>query len=171
MTLPGSKPTILTVDDSRTMRNMLRLALTDAGHTVIEAEDGMHGVEVLGGSGGVKDPNGSPLAASFSWSFTTSAQGAQFPNMGRGLYDSESVFRAAFDDGAAALKRARGLDLRDILYSSRSVELVRNELNQTALAQYHSPVPSSRTARGSPSSSASRGSRSARSAKPMPPAG
>ena len=44
---------VLTVDDSRTMRNMLRLALTDAGHTVIEAVDGVHGVEVLGGSGGV----------------------------------------------------------------------------------------------------------------------
>lgn len=39
--------TILTVDDSRTMRDMLKLALTDAGHTVIQAEDGVHGVEVL----------------------------------------------------------------------------------------------------------------------------
>jgi two-component system chemotaxis response regulator CheY len=39
--------TILTVDDSRTMRNMLLLALTNAGHTVVQAEDGVHGVEVL----------------------------------------------------------------------------------------------------------------------------
>jgi two-component system, chemotaxis family, chemotaxis protein CheY len=38
---------ILTVDDSRTMRDMLKLALTDAGHTVIQAEDGIHGTEVL----------------------------------------------------------------------------------------------------------------------------
>lgn len=38
---------VLTVDDSRTMRSMLKLALTDAGHTVIQAEDGVHGVEVL----------------------------------------------------------------------------------------------------------------------------
>jgi len=44
---------ILTVDDSRTMRDMLKLALTDAGHTVIQAEDGVHGVEVLGQSGSV----------------------------------------------------------------------------------------------------------------------
>jgi two-component system chemotaxis response regulator CheY len=44
---------VLTVDDSRTMRNMLRLALTEAGHTVIEAEDGMHGVEVLESSDAV----------------------------------------------------------------------------------------------------------------------
>lgn len=38
---------VLTVDDSRTMRDMLRLALTDAGHTVVQADDGQHGVEVL----------------------------------------------------------------------------------------------------------------------------
>jgi len=44
---------VLTVDDSRTMRSMLMLALTDAGHTVIQAEDGVHGVEVLNQSGGV----------------------------------------------------------------------------------------------------------------------
>ena len=43
--------TILTVDDSRTMRDMLRLALTGAGHTVIQADDGVHGVEVLTNAG------------------------------------------------------------------------------------------------------------------------
>lgn len=39
--------TILTVDDSRTMRDMLRMALTDAGFRVIQAEDGLHGLDVL----------------------------------------------------------------------------------------------------------------------------
>jgi two-component system chemotaxis response regulator CheY len=39
--------TILTVDDSRTMRDMLLLALSDAGFRVLQAEDGMHGLEVL----------------------------------------------------------------------------------------------------------------------------
>ncbi|MBS0360490.1 MAG: response regulator [Proteobacteria bacterium] len=39
--------TVLTVDDSRTMREMLRLALADAGFKVLQAEDGVHGLEVL----------------------------------------------------------------------------------------------------------------------------
>lgn len=39
--------TVLTVDNFRTMREMLRLALTDVGYRVIQAEDGVHGLEVL----------------------------------------------------------------------------------------------------------------------------
>ena len=39
--------TILTVDDSRTIRDMLMLALKDAGYRVVQAEDGIHGLEVL----------------------------------------------------------------------------------------------------------------------------
>ena len=41
--------TVLTVDDSRTMRDMLRLALSEAGFRVVQAEDGVHGLEVLQG--------------------------------------------------------------------------------------------------------------------------
>ena len=41
--------TILTVDDSRTMRDMLRMALVDAGFRVVQAEDGLHGLDVLRG--------------------------------------------------------------------------------------------------------------------------
>jgi len=38
---------ILTVDDSRTMRDMLRMALVKAGFEVVAAVDGEHGLEVL----------------------------------------------------------------------------------------------------------------------------
>ncbi len=41
---------VLTVDDSRTMRDMLKMALTAAGYSVVQAEDGVHGLEVLAGS-------------------------------------------------------------------------------------------------------------------------
>ncbi len=39
--------TILTVDDSRAMRDLLKMALTSAGYDVVQAEDGVHGLEVL----------------------------------------------------------------------------------------------------------------------------
>jgi len=42
---------VLTVDDSRTMRGMLRMALVGAGFNVIEAVDGEHGLEVLSQNG------------------------------------------------------------------------------------------------------------------------
>jgi two-component system chemotaxis response regulator CheY len=38
---------ILAVDDSRTMRDMIRLALLPEGFTVHTADDGLHGIEVL----------------------------------------------------------------------------------------------------------------------------
>jgi two-component system chemotaxis response regulator CheY len=41
--------TILTVDDSRTMREMLLLALREAGYHVLQAEDGLIGLQVLKG--------------------------------------------------------------------------------------------------------------------------
>jgi len=41
--------TLLAVDDSRTIRDMLKLALTEAGFTLHLAEDGVHGLDVLEG--------------------------------------------------------------------------------------------------------------------------
>jgi two-component system chemotaxis response regulator CheY len=39
--------TVLTVDDSRTMRDMLKFTLTGGGYRVVQAVDGVHGLEVL----------------------------------------------------------------------------------------------------------------------------
>jgi len=39
--------TVLTVDDSRAMRDMLKHSLTEAGFRVLQAEDGVEGLEVL----------------------------------------------------------------------------------------------------------------------------
>lgn len=41
------KQTVLTVDDSRTMRSMLSHYLVDAGYNVVTAEDGADGVRKL----------------------------------------------------------------------------------------------------------------------------
>ncbi|WGM31908.1 response regulator [Brevundimonas sp. NIBR11] len=43
--------TILTIDDSRTMRDMLMMALVDAGYRVIQAVDGVDGLETLAAEG------------------------------------------------------------------------------------------------------------------------
>ena len=42
-----SQQTILTVDDSRTMRRMLRVTLEEGGYRVLEAADGLLGLDVL----------------------------------------------------------------------------------------------------------------------------
>jgi two-component system chemotaxis response regulator CheY len=42
-----NQQTVLTVDDSRTMRRMLKLTLEDGGYRVLQAEDGLLGLEVL----------------------------------------------------------------------------------------------------------------------------
>ena len=39
--------TVLTVDDSRTMRDMLKFALSGGGYRVVQAVDGLDGIEVL----------------------------------------------------------------------------------------------------------------------------
>ena len=39
--------TVLTVDDSKSMRELLKMALSSQGFSVIEAVDGIHGLEVL----------------------------------------------------------------------------------------------------------------------------
>ncbi len=41
--------TIMTVDDSPSMRMLLKAALTDLGYKVLEAEDGVHALERLDG--------------------------------------------------------------------------------------------------------------------------
>nr|WP_246848042.1 response regulator [Sphingomonas beigongshangi] len=46
---PAVTSTIMTVDDSPSMRMLLRAALTDLGYQVLEAEDGVHALERLDG--------------------------------------------------------------------------------------------------------------------------
>ena len=46
---PTVAKTIMTVDDSPSMRMLLRVALTDLGYSVVEAEDGVHALEKLDG--------------------------------------------------------------------------------------------------------------------------
>ncbi|MDQ1592163.1 MAG: hypothetical protein QOG71_2790 [Pyrinomonadaceae bacterium] len=63
-------------------------------------------------------------------------QGAQYVNMGRGLYESQPVFRREVDACAELLKAHLGLDLRGLLYpTAAEVEAVAPQLNETFIAQ------------------------------------
>jgi acyl transferase domain-containing protein/thioesterase domain-containing protein/NADPH-dependent curcumin reductase CurA/NAD(P)-dependent dehydrogenase (short-subunit alcohol dehydrogenase family)/acyl carrier protein len=67
--------------------------------------------------------------------FLFPGQGAQYPGMTRGLYESEPVFRAEFDRCAAILKAQHDLDIREVVFSPRPHEEARAALNQTAATQ------------------------------------
>jgi amino acid adenylation domain-containing protein len=60
-------------------------------------------------------------------------QGSQHPGMGRGLYESEPVFRRAIDACAELLAPRLGRDLREILVSSPGAELAETRFAQPAL--------------------------------------
>jgi len=45
--VPRAVKRILTIDDSKTMRDMLRFTLVDAGYDVLQAVDGQDGIDVL----------------------------------------------------------------------------------------------------------------------------
>ncbi|MCP4664610.1 MAG: amino acid adenylation domain-containing protein, partial [bacterium] len=71
--------------------------------------------------------------------FLFPGQGAQYVNMGRGLYESEPVFRDQVDRCAELLRPALGRDLRGVLFppagseAEAAAELARTALTQPAL--------------------------------------
>jgi acyl transferase domain-containing protein len=79
---------------------------------------------------------GKAMAQSPSVVFLFPGQGAQYPDMGRSLYEEEAVFREQVDRCADILKRHLGLDLRSVLYADTAEpESAETRINQTRLAQ------------------------------------
>ena len=67
--------------------------------------------------------------------FLCPGQGSQYPSMGRGLYESEPVFRSTIDFCADYLREFIGVDLRTVLFPSESSTAAAELLNQTRLTQ------------------------------------
>lgn len=81
-------------------------------------------------------PLGEPVAASPSLVFMFPGQGAQHPNMGKDLYESEPVFRAAVDACVGVLTPALGIDFIHTLYPAPDQAAIAAEaLRATGLAQ------------------------------------
>ncbi|MCB1057502.1 MAG: SDR family oxidoreductase, partial [Acidobacteria bacterium] len=69
--------------------------------------------------------------------FLFPGQGAQYPGMGREVYDGEPVFRRWVDHGCRVLEEPLGLDLREVLFPGPEVgpERAAERLRQTRYAQ------------------------------------
>ncbi|HWP74832.1 MAG TPA: type I polyketide synthase, partial [Methylomirabilota bacterium] len=68
--------------------------------------------------------------------FMFSGQGSQYVGMGRGVYESEPLFREIVDRGAEALAPSLGLDLRTVLYPApEAADAARARLATTAITQ------------------------------------
>ena len=68
--------------------------------------------------------------------FMFSGQGAQYVNMGRGLYESEKVFRETVEYCSQILHPILGFEIKDIVYpAADQTEQAKERLNQTAITQ------------------------------------
>ena len=74
-----------------------------------------------------------PAGARAKIAFLFTGQGAQYAGMGKGLYDSEPVFRATMDRAAEILAPHLELPLLDVLFSSD--EHVSNRISETGYTQ------------------------------------
>lgn len=65
--------------------------------------------------------------------FLFPGQGAQYPSMTRGIYESEPVFRDVVDHCATVLAESHGLDLKALLFSADDATLAQTANAQPAL--------------------------------------
>lgn len=97
--------------------------------------DRAHAVEVLRGRSPEHLARGSAHTEAPRVAFLFSGQGAQYPGMGRALYEVAEVFRDAVDTCATRLQPLLDLDLRMLLFTDRDDQRAADSLRDTAITQ------------------------------------
>jgi acyl transferase domain-containing protein len=103
---------------------------------VLVARTHAEAVQALRTNEGRRGPTRGAIRGERPVVFMFSGQGSQYVGMGRGLYETESLFRQVVDECATVLMPALGIDLRTVLYPSQSnIEEARARLATTSLTQ------------------------------------
>ena len=106
--------TVLTIDDSRTMREMLRATLSSQGFIVVQAEDGAHGIEVLEGMEVEPDVIITDIN-NFIWK--------KNPNLTSDMDGAETGYRRWLNAASASLRKIDGgLGVPDILSQVEAIQ-------------------------------------------------
>lgn len=122
-TLASDYATFLTENESMPLANVAYTAGAGRSHlerrAALVASDRRQAIAKLQAFGRAGEAEGvyrgeSRRAPSVAWQFT--GQGAQFVGMGRGLYETQSVFRDAIDFCDQRLRPDRGTSLIDIMF-------------------------------------------------------
>ena len=162
--LPGRDNAVLTVSaasPAALKRAAARLAsalrddpgldLHDVAHTLqsgrrawrhrlaVVCSDRLQAADLLEGGSGPRVARGqAPTSGAAPVAFLFPGQGAQHVGMARGLYESETAFRAVIDECAALLRPELGLDIRDVVFAPEAdpeaaIEIDRTRTTQPAL--------------------------------------
>ncbi|HEX3731043.1 MAG TPA: type I polyketide synthase, partial [Opitutaceae bacterium] len=120
-------------------------SLADAAYTLAvgrkafalrRAVVGRNAAEIAAALAGGGAQPGEPVPPKRPVAFLFPGQGSQYVGMGRGLYESEPVFREELDRCAELLRPALGIDLRELIYpASGAGEEAAEKLKRTAYAQ------------------------------------
>jgi acyl transferase domain-containing protein/acyl carrier protein len=115
-----------TLQEGRRAFAVRRTVIAESRAAAVEALRANDPRSVHGGTA----PNRAPLVA-----FMFTGQGAQYPRMGAGLYETEPVFRDAIDDCAARFGSILGEDVRDLFLRQASGADAAARLTRTRWAQ------------------------------------
>ncbi|HKE58548.1 MAG TPA: amino acid adenylation domain-containing protein [Pyrinomonadaceae bacterium] len=115
------------------------LAIGREGHEyrrVAIASDATEAANVLENKTPQRFFNGSAVNLERPVTFMFPGQAAQYPQMGRGLYETEPIYRQVVDECAELLQPYLGLDLKTVLYPAGESDVqAEQQLKQTGLTQ------------------------------------